>query len=253
MLTQDTIRDGLRAGEFFLEYMPTVWLADGRCVGAESLARWRRPTGLVPPGDFIPVIEKTPLSGLFTYWVMETIAAEVGDWLRLHPEVHIGLNVPPEILGRGGLVYAAEKTGIWSIRSQLILEVTERGLPDELALAALEEATRMGVRVALDDVGLTGVNLAVFSRCPVNVIKLDRSLVSGITPAGHPEWLAGLTGLVRSTGVAVIAEGVETQDQIDALRDAGIQMAQGYFFSQPLSARALMDYLTEAGRTASKP
>src|SRR3954447_14541015 len=155
MIDLDAIRDGLAQGEFFLQYLPTVSLADGRCLGAEALARWRQPSGLVQPGAFIPVIEGTPLSGLFTYWVLETVAAEMGEWLRAHAEAHIGVNVPPEILGRGGLEYAATKAGLADLKRQIILEVTERGLPDQQGVAALEAASRDGVRIALDDVTLT--------------------------------------------------------------------------------------------------
>src|SRR3954471_498829 len=129
MITIDAIQAGLASGEFFLEYMPTVSLAEGRCVGAEALARWRRPSGLVAPGEVIPLIEGTPVSGLLTYWVFETVAKELGEWLRAHAEAHIGINVPPEILGRGGLEYAATKTGLAELKPQILLEVTERGLP----------------------------------------------------------------------------------------------------------------------------
>src|SRR5436190_21257199 len=120
MITVDAIRDGLAQREFFLEYLPTVSLVDGRCVGAEALARWRRPDEVVQPDDFIHLIEGTYLSGLFTYWVLETVASELGDWLRAHRDAHIGINVPPEVLGRGGLEYAAEKTGLSEIRNQII-------------------------------------------------------------------------------------------------------------------------------------
>jgi Predicted signal transduction protein containing sensor and EAL domains len=111
MITADAISDGLARGEFFLEYLPTVSLADGRCMGAEALARWRRSSGVVQPEEFIHTIEGTHLSGALTYWVLETVAKELGDWLRINNDVHIGVNVPPEILGRGGLEYAAGKPG----------------------------------------------------------------------------------------------------------------------------------------------
>ena len=109
MISADAIRDGLVTGEFFLEYLPTVSLADGRCLGAEALTRWRRSSGVVQPDDFIPLIEGTHLSGMLTYWVLETVAKELGDWLRVHKELDISINVPPEIIGRGGLEYAARK------------------------------------------------------------------------------------------------------------------------------------------------
>ena len=134
MIDNNEIYEGLKAGEFFLEYLPTISLVDGRCVGAEALSRWRRPSGIVPPGEFISLIENTPLSGLLTYWVIDTLAAELGDWLRSNSEAHVSINVPPEILGRGGLEYASTKSGLREVSSQIILEVTERGIPDRLGM-----------------------------------------------------------------------------------------------------------------------
>jgi EAL domain-containing protein (putative c-di-GMP-specific phosphodiesterase class I) len=247
MITLDAIRAGLTAGEFFLEYMPIVSLADGRCVGAESLTRWRRASGVVQPDEFIKLIEGTHLSGSLTYWVIETMAKELGDWLRAHKDAFLTVNVPPEILGRGGLEYAAMKTGLSELINQIIIEVTERGIPDNLGVATLEAASRAGVRIALDDVTLSGINLAVLSRCPLDMIKTDRSLVDQITPdCLRPAWLSGLSALLQSTRMAVIAEGVETKVQAEALREAGIPMGQGYYFSPPLSAGKLKAYY---GRT----
>jgi sensor c-di-GMP phosphodiesterase-like protein len=121
---------------------------------------------VVQPDEFIHLIEGTHLSGMLTYWVFETVAKELGDWLRVHKETHISINAPPEILGRGGLEYAALKTGLSEVRDQIILEVTERGIPDSLGVATLDAASRSGVRIALDTLDL---------------IKTDRSLVAQIT------------------------------------------------------------------------
>ena len=243
----DTIRAGLTNGEFFLEYMPTVSLRDGKCVGAEALTRWRRPSGLVQPAEFIPLIEGTRLSGTLTYWVMETVARELGDWLRLHADAHIGVNVPPELLGRGGLDYVAEKTGLTDIRNQIIVEVTERGIPDALGAATLEAASKAGIRVALDDVTLTGTNLAVLSHLAFDLIKTDWSLVHQITSeCPRPAWLAGLSALLHATPLTVICEGVETATQAQVLHEAGIPLAQGYYFSRPISAADLMAFYSRA-------
>jgi sensor c-di-GMP phosphodiesterase-like protein len=248
MISADAIRDGLVQGEFFLEYLPTVSLADGRCVGAEALARWQRSSGVVQPDEFIPLIEGTPLSGMLSYWVLETLSKELGDWLRVHKELKISVNVPPEILGRGGLEYAATKTGLSEIRNQIILEVTERGIPDNLGIAALEAASRSGVRIALDDVTLSSTNLVILSRCTLDLIKTHQSLVDQITPeCPCPAWLSGLSALLQSTRVAIIAEGVETEAQAKALRAAGVSMAQGYYFSPPISAEKLKAYYSRAG------
>jgi sensor c-di-GMP phosphodiesterase-like protein len=248
MIDVDDVRTGLSRGEFFLEYLPTISLADGRCVGAEALCRWRRPSGVVSPGEFIPVIEDTPMSGLVTYWVIESVASELGEWLQAHPDAYISINVPPEVLGRGGLEYAARKAGLANLSRQIVLEVTERGLPDRLGVAALEQAAQSGVRIALDDVTLTGANLAVLSRCTLHAIKLDRSLVVQITPeCPHPEWLVGLSALLQSTQLVVVAEGVETAFQVEALRAAGVTMVQGYYFSRPIQAEAFKAFYARTG------
>jgi len=243
MITDAAVQDGLVNGQFFLEYLPTVSLVDGRCLGAEALARWRRPSGVVQPDTFIPLIEGTYLSGMLTYWVFETVASELGDWLRVHQHASIGVNVPPEILGRGGLQYLATKPGVSEIRNQIILEVTERGVPDNMGLAVLETASRSGVRVALDDVTLSATNLVILSRATVDLIKTDASLAAQITPdCPCPAWLSGLSALLQSTPVSIIAEGVETEAQATALRSAGVTMAQGYHFSRPISAEQFKAY-----------
>jgi sensor c-di-GMP phosphodiesterase-like protein len=247
MINIDTIRAGLIQGEFFLEYLPTISLIDGCCVGAEALIRWKRASGIVSPMDFIPLIENTILSGTLTYWVIDTLATEMGDWLRTNPAARISINVPPEILGRGGLKYAAEKSGLTELRSQIILEVTERGLPDLLGVNAINEAGRMGVRVALDDVTLAGgANLAILARCNISIIKLDKSLVSEITlECPFPEWIAAVASMLEASKLEVIAEGVETKQQVLTLQKANVQMAQGFYFSRPIPASAFIAYHSE--------
>ncbi len=244
MIDISDIGHGLARGEFFLEYLPIISLKDQRCIGAEALIRWRRPTGVVMPGDFIPRAENTPASGALTYWVMETAAKELKEWLRRHPDCHLSLNIPPEVAGRGGLFYTGMKAGLQGLAGQLILELTERGLPDALALEGLVRATHMGTKVALDDVTLTGgANLAVLSRCHFDIIKLDRSLIGQITPEEpQPEWLAGISAMIRSSRMTVIAEGVETAHQHQVLLDGGIQAAQGFHFSRPLPADDLLAF-----------
>jgi sensor c-di-GMP phosphodiesterase-like protein len=238
------IQEGITRGEFFLEYLPTIALSDGRCIGAEALIRWRRPSGVVPPGAFIPLIENTPLSGLVTYWVMDTVHAQLGEWLRANRDVHISINAPPEILGRGGMVYAATKSGLLEVASQVIVEITERGVPDSLGVASINQYEGPGIKAALDDVTLAGgANLAVLARSNFYAIKLDKSLIDQITPeCPDPQWLRTVTALLGSSELVVIAEGVETEQQFRVLRAANIQAAQGFYFSRPISAAALFAF-----------
>lgn len=251
MITPNDIRDGLNRGEFFLEYLPTVSLEDGHCVGAEALLRWRRPNGVILPQDFIPIAENTPLSGLLTYWVFDTVAVELADWLRENRNAYLSINVPPEIIGRGGMEYAATKSGLIDLSAQLILEVTERGVPDQIAVAALGDIWGRGILVALDDVTLVGgANMAILSRCPFNIIKLDLSLI-GLIEEGLelPEWISSISALLDTSQLRVIAEGVETEWQYTVLRAAGIQYAQGYYFSRPINAERLKEYFHAKSRT----
>jgi EAL domain-containing protein (putative c-di-GMP-specific phosphodiesterase class I) len=240
----DAMRQGMAAGEYFLEYLPVVSLADGSCLGGEALARWRRPSGVVMPREFVPLAEGTPFSGELCYWVIETVASELAVWLRSNPRFSLSINVSPEILGRGGIRYAADKSGLSDLFPQLILEITERGVPDLIGLKALDDYSRWGMRIAVDDVSrVGGANLAVLSRAPLSVIKIDAALVDQIRPGGPlPEWLEGVAALILNAGLIVIAEGVETESQALALRAAGIQGAQGHFFSRSIPANAFMAY-----------
>jgi sensor c-di-GMP phosphodiesterase-like protein len=243
MFSLDEIHAGLKQEEFFLEYLPTISLSDDRCVGAEALIRWRHEERVVQPLEFVPVVENTPLSGTLTYWVMETVAKELGDWMREQDDIRVSINVPPEVLGRGGLRYAAEKSNWQGLAGKFMLEVTERGLPDALGLAALDAARRSDVLIALDDVDVEQANLFVLSRISAGVIKLDKSFADRML---RQDWtdsqIDGLAALINSGNCRVIAEGVETALQVTILKDAGVQMAQGFYFSPPLPAAAFIDY-----------
>jgi len=245
----DTIRSALEAGEFFLVYQPIVSLRDGVCFGAEALIRWRRAQAVLDAAEFIPLTDQTPLSGVLTYWVIDTVAVEFNDWLGGHEAVHISINVPPEILGRGGLEYAATKSGLRARVRQLILEVTERGIPDQLGLEALNSIPRAGARVALDDMTLSGANLALLTRCNFDFVKVDQRLVAELAvDKPSAPWLDGLAALLKTTALQIIAEGVETAFQADVLSAAGVQLAQGNYFSAPLSARDFKRYCTLSSR-----
>lgn len=240
------VQAAFAAGELFLAYQPIVALRDGSCAGAEALIRWRRNGSVLDAAEFMPVTDRTPLSGVLTYWVIDTVANDLGDWLPQHPSAHIGINIPPEILGRGGIEYAAVKSGLREHSKQLIFEITERGIPDELGLQALNRITETGARAALDDVTLSGANLALLTRCHFDLIKIDQTLVAQVAAESlAPAWLDGLSSLLRSTPLEVIAEGVENEHQVDALRAAGVQLAQGHWFAEALSRDGFRRYYAQ--------
>jgi sensor c-di-GMP phosphodiesterase-like protein len=242
-VTLEKIRAGMERGELFVEYLPIMALREQRCVGAEALVRWRHDGVLIDPGTFIPMIENTPLSGMITYWVIDTVATELGVWLADHADAQVSINVPPEILGRGGLEYAARRSGLRARADQIVLEVTERGVPDRLGIEALNELANRGVRVALDDTALTPVNLALLTRCHFSVVKIDRGLTAQLVEGKPmPEWLVGLSSLLQASTLEIVAEGIETPYQANTLIEAGVEMGQGYLYSTSLSAQDLKDF-----------
>ena len=236
MIDPQQVREALFAGELFLEYLPSVALADGRSVGCEALVRWRQHDRVVMPMEFIPAIENTPVSGLLTYWVLDTAGRELGQWLHTHAEAHLAINVPPEILGRGGLEYAAYKANLLAVRNRVVLEITERGIPDQLGLEELRQMAASDVMIAMDDVALDSANLLLLSRMPVDLIKLDCGFVAKLDASDACGALERLRALIGAGRHLVVAEGVEREEQARLLRDAGVQFAQGWLYSKPLSA-----------------
>ena len=246
--TLEELEDALIKEQFFIEYQPILRIDGKECVGAEALIRWRRGEELIPPSEFIPVAENTLLSGMITYWLIENISRELGEWLRTQESVFVSINIPPELLGRGGLMHVASNSGLLEVADKIVMEVTERGIPDNLGLQALVKAQELGVRVCLDDVGVTNENLFVYARANVDLIKLDKSIAAEML---EPDWTVDKIGVLevftRSTTIQVIAEGVETEFQRDVFQELGVPMAQGWYFSYPLSAEGLFEFFRASG------
>lgn len=244
------VRKAILNNEFFLEYLPTVVLRSGRCAGAEALIRWRHDGKVVPPLDFIPFVENTPLSGLLTYWVIEQVGSELGHWLKHEKtSVHIGINVPPELLGRGGLEYAEIKAKLGDISHKLVMEVSERGMIDQLGLHDLNERVGHNALIALDDVQLRELSSLLLARVKVDIIKLDKSGVEALARDKDPAMIETVRAMATLPGLAIIGEGVETWDEANMLTDLGVEYAQGFLFSRPIPAQAFMAYFRESHAT----
>jgi sensor c-di-GMP phosphodiesterase-like protein len=239
------IYSGLLNHEFFLEYLPVVSLSTGQCIGAEALIRWRQDDRVVPPMEFIPNIEGTELLGFITYWVIDMVAEEFGQWLRQTSGAYISVNVPPELFGRGGLLYAAYKSNALDVANKIVIEITERGVPDKLGIESINN--RYGnVLFALDDVLSHEADILILGRLSIDIIKVDKSFTDRILQKDWPtvddERFLRLMKELRFT---VIAEGIEQRRQADILRDAGIAFGQGWYFSRPLSAEKFKKYFLD--------
>lgn len=242
-MNPNVIRSALENGDMFLEYLPTIRLADRRCVGAEALIRMRSNERIISPLEFMPVIEPTSLGGIVTYWVIETVGSELRNWLKTTEEVHIGINVPPQLLGRGGIEYSIRKAGLFDVTSKLMLEISERGLIDELGVSSLSLAEKTNMLVAIDDVTLKEANIVAMSRASIDCIKLDKSVVDEIaSKSGNPDTRTTVSLLAHLPRLRIIAEGVETLEQAKILETLGVKLAQGFLFSKPLRAQEFLEY-----------
>lgn len=235
MIDLSDIEEAIDNDEFYLVYMPTIRLEDNVCVGAETLVRWNHDGREIYPDQFIPKCEGTPFLSLLTYWIIERLSEELGDFLRATDNLQVSINTAPDLLGRGGLRYASKKANLLDIVDKIVIEITERGLADDQAIDSLNRFRPRGVKVAIDDFGTGDANLLELSKLSADIIKLDKYFIDQIIlHEPVPRFLKGLVGFAKGMELEIIAEGVETEYQAKVLRDLGVQKAQGWLWSKPL-------------------
>ena len=231
-------------GELVLDYQPIVDLKAGTLVGLEALVRWQHPTrGLLPPSAFIQLAEDTGAIAEIGTWVITTAAAQVRNWQRRYrcPDLWLSVNVSVRQLEEqefvGLVTDVLISTGLDA--RCLILEITESVLADPAggAAVALEALRRGGVRVALDDFGTGYSSIGYLRQLPVDVLKIDRSFVSGPHAHGSGEaLLEAIVGLGRHLSLDVIPEGIEHPAELRRLQALGCRTGQGFLFSRPVPA-----------------
>ncbi len=244
------LRQAIIDGQFRLLYQPIVDLTcGGRLIGVEALVRWDHPLrGCLPPSDFIPLAERSGLIVPLGRWVVREACRQFAAWSRECPEAAPGVlnvNVSAREVREPGFVDdvagALAETGMSADR--LVLEVTETTvLQLGGSVTNLAKLREMGVRVSLDDFGTGQSTLSLLQSCPVDELKLDQSFTRATGGAG-PTIAAGVLALARVLGLHVVAEGVETPEQADRLRDIGYHAAQGYHFARPMAASQLGEVL----------
>jgi diguanylate cyclase (GGDEF)-like protein len=239
---EDDMRTALSRHEFELHYQTIVNLESRQCCGAEALVRWRHPErGVVLPDRFIPVAEDSGLIVPLGEWILRQACAEAVKWPA---RLKVAVNLSPAQFKHGDLLAvlksALADTGLPPER--LELEITERVLLENNAenLAILRDIKNLGVAIVLDDFG-TGYSSMTYLRAfPFDRIKIDQTFIQNmIHHAADAAIVCAVAGLGRSLGIATVAEGVETKEQLIALRAAGCQLAQGYLFSRPVPASEL--------------
>jgi diguanylate cyclase (GGDEF)-like protein/PAS domain S-box-containing protein len=257
LMLESGLRKALEHGEFILHYQPKVSLADGAIVGVEALLRWYHPDfGLVPPAEFIPLAEETGLIVPIGAWVLSNACAQVSRWRRLgHTGLDLAVNLSARQFQERNLVTtiaeAVAESGLPAERIELELteSVIMRDAPD--AARRLKELTELGIRLAIDDFGTGYSSLGYLHKFPIDSLKIDRSFVRDLDAVPSSVALAkAIIALAAGLGLKVVAEGVETREQLACLRELGCQELQGYLFSRPLPAEEMLVLLEEGRRLA---
>jgi diguanylate cyclase (GGDEF)-like protein len=252
------LRQALDHGGLRLHYQPLVDLRTGALSGAEALVRLQHPQrGLVPPAEFIPVAEETGLIVPLGAWVVAEAAAQAAAWRALQPvdaaPVTVSINLSGRQLSTPGFAVevgsAIARSG--ADASHLCFEVTETTLldPSGGSVATLERLKELGVRLAIDDFGTGHSSLTWLRRLPADFLKVDRTFVSGLgSNPGDTAIVRAVLDLGQALGLTTVAEGVETPEQLAALRDLGCDWAQGYHLAHPGPAEAVTTLLKDGTR-----
>jgi diguanylate cyclase (GGDEF)-like protein/PAS domain S-box-containing protein len=246
----------IEQGELSVAYQPIVELATRRTVGVEALARWHHPTrGDIEPSQFIPLAEAADLIVPLGRWILEEACRAVQGWRASADgpdDLRLSVNISPRQLLHGSIIEHVQMAlaGSGLEPADLTLEITEGVLVEEAgaSLAALEGLKALGVRIAIDDFGTGYSSLSYLSRLPIDVLKIDRSFVADIGTSRQAAALVrSIVKIGQTLHLETVAEGVETEEQLDRLVQLGAKLGQGYLFARPLAAADLATLLLAAG------
>ncbi|MCA1632423.1 MAG: PAS domain S-box protein [Acidobacteria bacterium] len=256
---ENDLRRAIERKEFCLYYQPIVALSTGRITGFEALVRWTHPErGLVPPSEFIPLAEETGLIVPLGMWVLEAACRQMREWHALSPH-HRDLKLSVNLSGRQ-FAQADLLDRITRVLREtefdprcLQLELTESVVMDnaKAIVSLMGDLRALGLELAIDDFGTGYSSLSYLQRFPIHTLKIDRSFISphGDEDRENSEIVRTIILLARNMGKDVVAEGVETEEQLARLRDLDCEYGQGYIFSRPQDAEATESLLREALHT----
>lgn len=250
------MRQALDKGEFYLDYQPKVSLESGRATDVEALVRWRHPErGIVPPMEFIPIAEQSGFIVPLGEWVLREACKQAWRWVAEGRPLRVAVNLSAQQIARTDVVALVRRVlgESYLPPSLLEIEVTESVLAANVAQAAqvLSNLRELGVRIALDDFGTGYSSLSYLRQLPVDVVKIDRSFIRELGDNQAADAVVNaVLAMARGLKLAVVAEGVETQSQLDHLRARGCQVAQGFLLGKPTSAAALIKLTSITPRAA---
>ncbi len=251
--TTAALADALATGTgLLLHYQPVLDLHSGAAVGTEALVRWQHPErGMVPPDQFIGVAEESGLIADLGRWVLETAVRQLAEWKELtgDREFRVHVNLSPVEFRHPGLVEGViDIVGRYGVDpGGLLLEITETGLMTNSheAIDLLHKLRDAGIGLGIDDFGTGYSSISYLGRLPVDTVKLDRALISGIASSPYEYGLArAILEMMDSAGLRVVAEGIETEAQVAHLRALSCRYGQGYHLARPAPAKVTTAMLT---------
>ncbi|WP_420473428.1 EAL domain-containing protein [Noviherbaspirillum sp. ST9] len=246
LIASNQLRQAVSREEFVLHYQPQVSLRSGAIVGVEALVRWKRGADeLIPPAQFIPILEEIGLMAEAGKWVLRAACTQAAEWQKMGlPPIRLAVNLSARQFAGDDIVRTVtdtlQETGLGP--EWLELEITESLILDgsERVIHAMNELKRMGVSLSLDDFGTGYSSLSYLRRFPVDRVKIDRSFVQDMTSdSGGADIVRSILALSQKLGLGAIAEGVETEAQLGYLRQQGCGEIQGYLFSPPFPAEEM--------------
>jgi PAS domain S-box-containing protein len=256
MSLETSLHGALERDEFVLHYQPRIEVATGRVVGVEALVRWSHPeTGLVPPGDFVPVAEDTGLIVPLGAWVLRDACRQAREWLDrdvLRQRVSVNLSGAQFKEPRLKDVIAGILAETGLPPELLELELTESVLMKDAkeSAALLCELKALGVRISIDDFGTGYSSLSYLKRFPIDTLKIDRTFVGDMGRDADDAAIVAMTIMLgHALRLQVVAEGVEDEEQMAFLREHGCDECQGFLFARPLPAAELERWLVERTQT----
>jgi len=236
-----SLRRAVDRDEFVLHYQPKVNLTTGEIVAQEALIRWQRPGyGLVPPGEFIGLAEETGLIVPIGFWALSEACQQAVSWQIDSPGTVVSVNLSMRQFQEQDLAAEIERTlTSTGLPGQLLMvEITESVVMDdvEATIATLAALKALGVGISIDDFGTGYSSLAYLKRLPVDMLKIDRSFVHGLsTDAGDAAIVSAAIGMAHALGLKVVAEGIETEEQVEVLRALHCDIGQRFYFGRPVA------------------
>lgn len=249
---ETSLRRALERDEFILHFQPQIDVVSGRMAGVETLVRWQRSAGnLVPPSDFIPLLEESGLIIPVGEWILKQACTQYVEWQKtgLPPfTLSVNISAPQFKSGTlpGTIVKILEETGMSP--DCLCLELTESIVMDDIEenITTLTKLRNLGISLSIDDFGTGYSSLSYLRRMPVTELKIDRSFISTIPhDQNNTAIVNSIISMAQCMKLRVVAEGVETDDQLQHLARCQCQMVQGYYFSKPLSPQSFLEFCRE--------